>query len=279
MADLDDVRLRKSGPEAEPPELPPSRRWLLVAIGSAAIVLAVAGYVYFRGSRSPEDAVRTETEQMVTPRPGRERLPAEPGEDIPLPPLDRTDALVRELVSRLSSHPRVAAWLTTDQLIRNFTVVVINIADGHAPSNHLRPLAPEGAFEAAGQGGQYVIDSRTFQRYDGHAAAVAGIDARSAARLYATLRPRIDEAYNELGAPHGDFDTTLERAIARLLATPGVQGPIAVEPAGALFRFADPKLESLSPAQKQLVRMGPMNARIVQGKLREVARHLGLPIP
>jgi hypothetical protein len=276
MAELDDVRLSKSGPEEELPA-PSSRPWLLFAAGAAAlIVLGVAAYLYFGGSTVPEDAVRTETEQVVPPQSGA-RLPAEPGEDIPLPPLDQSDTLVRELVSRLSSHPRVVAWLTTDQLIRNFALVTVNIADGHTPAPRLRPLVPAGTFEVLSEGGRSVIGPRAFERYNSHAAAVSGIDARGAARLYATLRPRIDEAYNELGAPHGDIDTTVERAIARLLQTPVVEGPIPIEPAGALFRYADPRLESLTPAQKQLLRMGPANVRIVQAKLREVSRHLGIP--
>jgi hypothetical protein len=106
---------------------------------------------------------------------------------------------------------------------------------------------------------------------------VAGIDARGAARLYATLKPRIDDAYKELGTPHGDFDRTLERAIKHLLDTPVADRAPALEKAPTSFRFADPKLESLSPAQKQLLRMGPANARIVQEKLREIARYLGIP--
>ncbi len=276
MPDLDDVRFQR--PSEPPTDAPESRSWTpLILIGCAVVGVAIGGYVFFRRS-PPAETVRTETEQAVAQRPAA-RLPAEPGEDIPLPPLDQTDALVRELVARLSSHPRVAAWLTTDQLIRNFTVVVVNIADGHTPAPRLSPLAPAGPFQVVARGGTTYIDPRGFERYDGHAAAVSGIDARAAARLYATLRPRIDEAYNELGAPHGDFDTTLERAIARLLQTPAVQEPVAVEAAGAGFRFADPALESLSPAQKQLLRMGPNNVRAVQAKLREVARHLGIPHP
>jgi Protein of unknown function (DUF3014) len=278
MPDLDDVQFQRT-PEGRPPERPASQGWVPVVLLACALLGAVvAGYIFLR--RSPaRDAARAETEQAVGPRAAAGRLPAEPGEDIPLPPLDETDALVRALVARLSSHPRVAAWLTTDRLIRSFTVAVVNLADGHTPAPRVPTLAPDGPFQVVQQDGHLYIDSRAFQRYDGHAAAVSGIDARGAARLYATLKPRIDEAYNELGAPHGDFDTTLERAIARLLQTPGLTSPVAVVPAGAGYRFADPALESLSPAQKQLLRMGPENARIVQAKLREVARYLGIPSP
>ncbi|MHB8877533.1 MAG: DUF3014 domain-containing protein [Myxococcaceae bacterium] len=41
--------------------------------------------------------------------------------------------------------------------------------------------------------------------------------------------------------------------------------------------FKDPALEGASPAQKQLLRMGPDNGRIVKEKLRELARALKLP--
>jgi hypothetical protein len=273
MTDLGDLRIHRTGPERFD-EPAPRRRLPIVLAGLVILAVVGAAYLYFRAPN--KDAVRTETNQVVAPGTPATRLPAEAGENIVLPPLDESDALVRELVARLSSHPRVAAWLTTDQLVRNFTVVVLNIAEGRTPSTHLRKIVPDGAFQIVTEGTTARMDPRSFQRYDSHAAAVSAIDARGAARLYATLKPRIDDAYKELGAPHGDFDRTLERAIAHLLKTPALQAPVAVKPAPAGFAFADPSLESLSHAQKQLLRMGPANVRTVQDKLREVAQYLGI---
>jgi Protein of unknown function (DUF3014) len=270
MTDLDDLRFDRTGPYDQPPATR-NRLWIALAV---IVVLAAlgAGYYYWRRPPAPKEAATSPQAKTAPPA----RLPAEPGENIPLPPLDESDPLVRELVARLSSHPRVAAWLTTDQLVRNFTVVVLAVSEGRAPGGRLRPLAPEGPFRVLQSGPTIHVDPRSYTRYDGHAAAVAGIDARGAARLYATLKPRIDDAYKELGSPHGDFDRTLERAIGQLLATPVVDRPLALEKAPASYRFADPALESLSSAQKQLLRMGPGNVRIVQEKLREIARHLGM---
>jgi hypothetical protein len=42
------------------------------------------------------------------------------------------------------------------------------------------------------------------------------------------------------------------------------------------FAYADPRLESLSPVQKQFLRMGPRNVQAVQAKLREIATRLSL---
>ena len=42
------------------------------------------------------------------------------------------------------------------------------------------------------------------------------------------------------------------------------------------YAYSDPKLESLSPAQKQLLRMGPRNGQAIRGKLQEIAALLKL---
>jgi hypothetical protein len=121
------------------------------------------------------------------------------------------------------------------------------------------------------------IDPRTYRRYDKYADAVAGIDARGAARLYATLKPRIEDGYRDLGHPDGNVDKALERALVELMKTPVVDGDVALVSKSVAYEFADPKLQSLSSAQRQFLRMGPRNVRLIQAKLREIAPFLGIP--
>ena len=83
---------------------------------------------------------------VVQPKPESAAPLGAAAEPIDVPALDESDPLVRELVGKLSSHPGVAAWLATDGLVRNFTVVVANIAEGRTPAGHLRSLAPSGSF-------------------------------------------------------------------------------------------------------------------------------------
>lgn len=274
MQDPPDYELEKDPQTAAPPPPPPSSAPSLLWI-AAAIVLALAAGAYFYLNRT-EAPLATDaevvTEEAVPPS-GPLGAEVEP---IELPPLDQTDAVVRDLVRKLSSHPRVAAWLTTNGLIRNFVVVVDNIASGATPSGHLRVLKPEGAFQVADANGVVVVDPRSYRRYDDLAAAVASIDAGGAARLYSMLKPRIEDAYRELGQP-GSFDQRLETAIVRLLETPVIEGEVSLEPRGALYVYNDPRIERLTQAQKQLVRMGPRNVRTIQRKLREIALVLGIP--
>ena len=273
MGNLGDFELDKGVDDGGPPDHSLRNRVLLTGI---VIVLgALVVYLAVKFRRPTTSNVRLQTERAVVPTTGTVDPRAEPGENIALAPLNETDPLVRELVARLSSHPKVVAWLTTDQLIRNFTVSIVNISSGQSPAKHLHKLTPSGPFRASSSGAVRYIDPRSYERYNDYADAVSGLDARGAARLYATLKPRIHDAALELGQRE-DFDATLERAIVELLKTPTVEGQVAVTPAPVYWAYADPRLESLSSAQRQLLRTGPRNVNLIQSKLRELAPHLGI---
>ena len=277
MAELQDVELLKTAP-ASPIGPSPGRRaslWL-----AAAVVLfgtAVAVYLVTGRARTPAPAAAGTQPGTPTAAPSTTRpLGGEPAA-IAVPPLDQSDAVVRELVRQLTSHPRIAAWLATDSLIRGFTVGVENIAGGATPAARFAVLRPPSAFETVASNGALRVSPRSYQRYDDLGDAFASIDAAGAARLYGTLKPRIEEAYRDLGYPDTPFDRTLQRAIVLLLRTPVTDGAARLEPKGIGFGYADPALEGLAPAQKQLLRTGPRNVRIIQTSLRQIAGALGIP--
>jgi hypothetical protein len=267
--DISDYELHRGGELPEPE--PPARRGVWIVAVVLVIAAAIALYVvYQRRPAAPPTAA------AAAPPPAPARPLGADADQIAVPPLDESDDVVRELVRKITSHPRALAWLATKGLIRNFTVVVANVVDGATPAKHLRALSPSPAFQVVERNGQLFIDSRSYERYDGIAAAAASIDPAGASKLYATLKPRIEEAYRDLGES-GTFDTALERAIVALLQTPVVDGPVRVEPKGIGYRFEDSKLEDLTAAQKQLLRTGPRNVRIIQSALRQIAAALGIP--
>jgi hypothetical protein len=274
MSYLDEVRLDK------PTETPPDRDgrsggpWVAAAV---VVLLAalVAAVVVLRRAEPQEPPGQAMTDQPVAEPTAAGQ--AERGENIDLPPLDATDPIVRKLVQQLSSHPKAAAWLATPRLLRNFAVVTLNVSEGRSPASHLRPLMPSARFRPRQAVGTWSVDPRSYERYDGYADAIGALDARGTARLYATLKPRIVEAYAELGVAEADVDAVLERAIIHLLATPVVEGNVRLREKTISYAFADERLESLSAAQKHLLRMGPRNVRIIQAKLRDLSLYLGIP--
>ncbi len=279
MPDLPDYDLHATPQEPAVP--PPRRDPTLARAVLAVVVITVVGagtYLLLR-NRAPAPQPAAAGAQAPTPEAKpqpRAALGAEPM-PVTLPSLNESDALVRRLVATLSSHPRVAAWLTTKDLVRNVAVVVNAVADGRTPAAQLRVLRPTERFRTIERGSGLYIDPRSYERYSPLAAAADSIDPAGAARLYATLKPLLQEADNELGNPGHSFDDVVEQAIVRLLRTPVLTDPVAVVPQGIVYAYEDPAVQRLTAAQKQLLRAGPANVRTIQAALRRIGVALGIP--
>ncbi|MEI6666507.1 MAG: DUF3014 domain-containing protein [Acidobacteriota bacterium] len=279
MDPLDDIQIDAGLEQPESPEPPVAGRSAWPVAGAVVVVLVVASltgwYLWFRTPASDRPAA---TAQSTPQSAGEVRAPlGPPVEAIDLPPLFLTDPLVRNLIGRLSTRPEVMAWMATDGLIRNLVVCIENVASSQSLSRHLARLAPNAPFRAVRRNGTPAIDPASCARYNGIADAAASLNAAGIARAYSTLKPRLVEAYRELGHPDGDIDGATERAITILLKVPLVEGDIVLGEQVISYRFQNEDLEQLDPAQKQLLRMGARNQRIIQEQLRAVASQLGVP--
>jgi hypothetical protein len=267
VTDLSDYQLLKTSPV----DVPSRQRSVWLSIVVALLLGAAAGAVYvvfFRAPRTAPIAVS----QPAAPASASSAVQTAP---VVLPPLDETDPIVRKLMETVTSNPQIAAWLATDHLIRHFTAGVAEVGGGATAVRFLPMWRPSSPFHVVQRGRDLIIDPRSYQRYDALAAAAASMDPQGSANVYATLKPRIDEASRELG--DASFDRSLERAIVLLLSTPDVSDPIRVKPKGAGYAFADPSLEALAPAQKQLLRTGPRNVQRFKSALRAIAIAIGIP--
>lgn len=277
--DYDDLEIDRSSDEMDPtPSAGGSGPGpLLAAIGVVLLVAAlVVAFLFFRREAKPTASPIPPT-LAAEPSPSPSPSATPPTPESPLPNLDQSDAIVRELLRGLSADPQLASWLSVDDLVRRFVAVVVNIAQGENPAPHIGVLVPAERLHAVRRGGRFVIDPESYSRFDAFAGIVSAVDAQAAARVYRRLRPLCDAAARELGQPGGEMDVLLSRAFATLLAAPVLDGDVAVASEGPFYRFADNKLETLPPAQKQLIRMGPRNERLVQEKLKELSAALALP--
>lgn len=242
------------------------------------LVVAAAVLVYFLfirgGKEAPAEEVTEKAPQQVPldeALKGKEEVIAEFAQM----ELDKSDDLIREQTKELSSHPKLARWLMTKDIIRKFTAAVDNIANGLSPIPQIDFFKPGGEFEVTKRNGDYRIDSKSFRRYDSVADAFLSLSTEGCAKLYRQAKPLIQKAYVELGYPTKDFDETLLKAMVELLKVPIVEGDMVVQKGVVTYVYADSRLEKLSEAQKHLLRMGPENVRIIQEKLRELASEFG----
>ncbi len=272
--DLDRRRLAEQG--VLEPETPPPGRGLRTALIAAGVLLAVGVtgiYLYF--SRPLPRATPTEAPSVAPIAPTAAPTPA-----IDLPPLDSSDAFVRDLARGLSSHHGFAAWLLAKNLIRTFVAVVTNVAAGEDPASHVPFLAPQGPFRVLQKKGRTLIDPKSYDRFDGLADIVASLDAAECARVYRLAAPLLEAAYRELGHPEGGFDKAMSTAMGALLQVPVLEADVPVRRvmrAVVVYEYAEARLEQMAPAQKALLRMGPRNVPRVQAKLKELAGALALP--
>jgi hypothetical protein len=228
--------------------------WIPIAVLAAAIA-GVAIWYFRRTPAAPPPA-------QTAPAPARPP-------DAPLPPAEKSDPQVRKDLGSLSSRPEWAQWLSASDLLDRFVVIVDNVAEDVNPRRQVEfikvaPLSDE------------KLDTA---RYDYIGDVVASIDAKGAAQVVRDLHPLLESAYHKLGYPERSFDQVAAKALKRIIDAPVLEKPPKLLPkGGANFAYADPKLEALGPVEKLLLRMGPRNTRVIQGKAREIAAALDLRV-
>ncbi|MEZ5291654.1 MAG: DUF3014 domain-containing protein [Vicinamibacterales bacterium] len=277
MSSLDDLPL-DTGQEGEavagPSEPPPSYGPRVAAAGVAILlVAAVAAWFYLGRTAAPPAS--TVAGPAAAPPAAAVDTPAAPAA-APLPPLGEMDPVVRGLFATLGSEPELVKWLATDDLVGSIATAIDKLSQGQSPSRDLAALLPSGHFATVRRRDVTNVDPRSFARYDALARAAASIDSAKLATIYATLKPRIAEAYAAQGHPDGGLDQALARAVGVIVSTPDVPADAALVPGVGGFDYANPAYERLPPAQKHLLRMGPDNVRAVRDAVRRFAEAAGV---
>ena len=184
-----------------------------------------------------------------------------------LPDLDNSDALLREEI--LGVSPQLAEWLTTDQLIRKYVVITNDFSQGLRIEKHMRSLNLDQPFTVDQDNKGIFIAAKSYQRYDKLAAAINAMDVQATLAVYKKFRPLLLQVFDEFSYPDEyQLEDIFTKAAAVMLAAPVIEEPVALLKHANHYRFADPKLEALNPVHKQMIRMGPVNTRIIKNKLR-----------
>lgn len=197
--------------------------------------------------------------------------------DVPLPSAVDSDARVREALSALTPRDLFRRWLEVDHLLDRLAVITVNVAEDQSPARELSFLQPSRPFAASRSGSELVISTRSHARYDAFANVISSLDPRRVATAYRTLHPLLESAYHSLGYPGRPLDDVVSRGLQRIVDAP-FRDEVALHRAGPLYIFADARLESLGAVEKQLLRMGSRNTRLLQDEAREIGLALGFSL-
>ncbi|MFK8018943.1 MAG: DUF3014 domain-containing protein [Pseudomonadales bacterium] len=221
-----------------------------------------------------DDAQNSDTEELLRPQP----LSEDQGEelqkkyDLPkeTPQLNESDDDLLTQLQLLSSLKGIVAWSDAADLARRFVVLVYNLAEGQVAHKSLPLNSPQQSFSALGSGASLRVDPKSYQRYDVYADAFAAMDSERAIAIYRFFWPTLEAAFAELGEPRKSLHNESIKAIDHLLTAPDQVGDIKLVQPSVYYRYADPKLERLTPAQKQMLRLGPRNRALIKAKLAEL---------
>ena len=251
--------------------------------GGIAVLVIVAGiglYVYQRDRGrtevTPAAQPAAPPAPAATPPAPPAEAPAQATRATPLPALDESDPeVVSGLTELLGGREPLQQFLVPQRIIRNVVVTLDNMPREKMALNQRPAKSTPGKFIVTGPEDAREIAPENYARYAPFVAVVKKVDAKTLAAFYRGLQPLFQQAYEDLGNPSASFDARLRQVIDHLLQTPDVTGPVKLVQPSVTYKYADPKLESLSAGQKVLIRMGPENESAVKAKLRELRAALG----
>lgn len=187
-----------------------------------------------------------------------------------LPTPEEADALLQQQMEAAGLDQSLQAMVGTEHPLE----ISAALLDGLGHGGLLRKLIPgnpqPAPFEAEERDGRIYMSESGYDRFDPFVQQLTAVDTEQLASAFHTLRPTYERAWRGLGLDPGDFDNAVIRALDYVLATPVPEQPPALERTSVMYTYADPALESLPPVQKQLLRMGPENIRLLQQKAEEL---------
>lgn len=192
----------------------------------------------------------------------------------PLPELDASDEeYTRDLLTIAAQLKR---WLFNNEQIRKTVFSLNDIAQGLSLSaKRSREISFPEPFSVTQEGGKMYISAQAYHRYDNLAQAINAIDKQGAVALYKKYLPLFQMVFAELSYPDNyQVLDSIKAATGKIIQAPVIKGKIEVIRPSVRYKFADPKLEQLSALDKQMLRMGPDNTRLIQNKLRELIQAL-----
>ena len=201
--------------------------------------------------------------------------PPEPVED-PLPRLEESDDAVRDAVGDIPLGTAGQQYLIPGNIIERSASLIYLMAQGEVPYKLLPVSRPKAAFPIRDDGTQVVTDPAGFERYDALTQWLQSLDLESLLSSLEWFIPLFREAWSYYGEDPAAFDMAVVITLDLVIATPEIDlSEARLIRKEAVWIFEDPAIEGLAPIQKQVLRMGPENAKILKAKAAE-ARGLWL---
>lgn len=230
----------------------------------------------------PEELVMVQPSVEPAPAPVAAQAPAAP---IAAPPVTEVqpkippapvvseetgDQYARESIDAVNGGKALAQFVAGDYVVERAVAIIDALRRGEVPYKLLPVGKPSTTFPISDNGLRVTLDTAGFSRYDGFAQWVGGLDTPALVSLLNDYEMIATQALTRMGVTDFDIRSALLAATTQILSTPQVSVDAELMRREANWVYMDPELEALSSLQKQVLRMGPENADIVQQKARDI---------
>lgn len=230
----------------------------------------------------PEELVMVQPSVEPAPMPIEAEAPAAP---IAAPPVTEVqpkippapvvseetgDQYARESIDAVNGGKALAQFVAGDYVVERAVAIIDALRRGEVPYKLLPVGKPSTTFPISDNGLRITLDTAGFSRYDGFAQWVGGLNTPALVSLLNDYEMIATQALTRMGVTDFDIRSALLAATTQILSTPQVSVDAELMRREANWVYMDPELEALSSLQKQVLRMGPENADIVQQKARDI---------
>lgn len=230
----------------------------------------------------PEELVMVQPSVEPAPMPIEAEAPAAP---IAAPPVTEVqpkippapvvseetgDQYARESIDAVNGGKALAQFVAGDYVVERAVAIIDALRRGEVPYKLLPVGKPSTTFPISDNGLRVTLDTAGFSRYDGFAQWIGGLDTPALVSLLNDYEMIATQALTRMGVTDFDIRSAVLAATTQILSTPQVSVDAELMRREANWVYMDPELEALSSLQKQVLRMGPENADIVQQKARDI---------
>ena len=180
------------------------------------------------------------------------------------------DRYARESIDAVNGGKALAQFVAGDYVVERAVAIIDALRRGEVPYKLLPVGKPSTTFPISDDGLRVTLDAAGFDRYDGFAQWVGGLDTTALVSLLNDYEMIATQALTRMGVSDFDIRSAVLAATTQILSTPQVAVDAELMRREANWVYMDPELEALSSLQKQVLRMGPENADIIQQKARDI---------
>ena len=275
-------------PAGTPPQGAGNKTGIFLALAGLLVLCAALYWGFLQEPETPPPAttqtpvtpeVEIEVEKIVAApvQPEAEpAVPEAPEPEVPVevepPPisLGESDGVLAETMASINAGQLGEQFIMRPNGLERGVAIVDNLRQGAVPYKLLPVGRPSKAFPFSDNGLAVTMDPVGFERYNGLADTIAGIDVPATLALYDLLSVAIEEAWDALGYTDTGFEDAVLSTLGAIMLTPATNVEARLIKDESNWIYEDEALESLSALQKQIMRMGPENADKIQAKAREL---------